>query len=177
MTTPDNIAITEKIESTPTPPLDTSNAGDGAPPQKRGRGRPRKDQSAEALQQKIDATKETKEPPKSKPKKAASERAEFNKDKLAGQIFGLHMMAAKFTGIELLAISSNEAVGLSEAIVGMAEQYEISINPKVAAGLQLLATAAMIYGPRYIQLRGMMAEAKRRAQSEEANGIPANSAG
>lgn len=155
------------------PRPDVTTAPASLKPEKRGRGRPSNAEKAarENAQAAINAASGRDEAAQktgaaSKAAKSKAEKVSINANKLAGQIQGLHIIAAKFTGIPILQLDDKEAFALAESIQNLAEQYEIKINPKVAAGLQLLGTAAMIYGPRYL----MMVEAAKayKAQQEAA---------
>lgn len=160
MTTPDNIEVTEKLNGAASDgaPGEKADIGE-APPQKRGRGRPPKNKDAASVQAQINATASKEAPKAAKAKKAASAAIELDAGKLGAQIQGLHIIIAKFTGMPFMMLSEKEAVALGESICGVASQYDLTINPKVAAGLQLALTGAMIYGPRAV----MFAEAKKQA--------------
>lgn len=72
---------------------------------------------------------------------------------LAKQLQGLHMIAATATGIPELAIAEPEAAALADAVAIMAKEYDLALNGKTGAAIQLAATAAMIYMPRFVAMK------------------------
>jgi hypothetical protein len=195
MTTPDNADMTARIEahakaaaqaSAPgaadIPPLNPPGQTADTAPQKRGRGRPPKNKDAASVQAQINASASKGEntAKKASAKKAAS-AAELDVTKLGGQIQGLHIIVAKVTGMPFMMLSEKESFALAESVVNVAEQYELTVNPKVAAGIQLALTAAMIYGPRAIAFtqakKQAINAAQMRAASGNADDVSANPAG
>jgi len=128
----------------------------GLPPQetiapvKRGRGRPPKGESTPGA-----APSNRKATTTAKKEKEAEQSAED----FAAQIMGFHLVAAKFIGPEI-AISEKESFALAKSIKELSAQYDLSINPKAAASLQLLATVAIIYGPRVVMIKTRIAKEK-----------------
>jgi hypothetical protein len=114
------------------PPADETPQEEIAPPGKRGRGRP-------------PGSGKTAEGPK---KRAGS--AKSDPDKLARQIVGGHMLAATFTGLPELVISTEEGRILADAMITMTEEYGLVISGKTAAAMQLLAAVGIVYAPRAI---------------------------
>lgn len=104
---------------------------------KRGRGRPPKTETV--------GSETVKKPVKRKP-------SANNVDNLSKQIEGLHIIAASMTGIKELIISSTESSMLASSIITVCDEYNLSIDGKTGAAMQLLATAAMIYAPRIISI-------------------------
>lgn len=136
------------------------------PPQRRGPGRPRKDASASAAPK-------TEKPgaPKSasaKPQKRGEKMTQEKLGLLGKQLVGLHIMAARMSGIPELEISPPEGDILANGIAAVAEEYGLSLDGKTGAALSLLGACAMIYAPRFI----MVQQRVRRAQSTvvDANG-------
>ena len=104
---------------------------------KRGRGRPPKTETVGS-----DTVKKT-----------VKRKASVNSvDNLSKQIEGLHIIAASMTGIKVLIISPNESSMLASSIITVCDEYNLSIDGKTGAAMQLLATAAMIYAPRIISI-------------------------
>lgn len=194
MTTPDNLDMSARIAAAaaaeaagkpaPTPGEKADippQAAADTPPQKRGRGRPPKNKDAASVQAQINASA-TKEAPKAaKAKKTAAAAVDLDANKLGGQLIGLHMIIAKLTGMPFMMLSEKEGYALAESVIGVAEQYDLTINPRVAAGLQLAATAAMIYGPRAIMFteakKAAINAARMRTQTGEATDVSSNQAG
>lgn len=76
------------------------------------------------------------------------------------QLVGVHLIAAQVTGLAELQINDSEGVALAQGIVLVAEQYDLSIDGKTGAALQLFFTAAMIYGPRILMVNAKMKASK-----------------
>lgn len=95
-------------------------------------------------------------------KSAASRKSYTQADMgaMAQQLQGLHMMAAATTGLGELQLSDKESIALAGAIVNISEQYDLSIDGKTGALIQLLGTAAMIYAPRFLSVNARIKAAK-----------------
>lgn len=90
--------------------------------------------------------------------KAPGKRAKVSYDKetialMGKQLVGLHLLAAMGTGIHEMQISEPEGYALAQGVVNVCEQYNLSIDGKTGAALQLAMTAGMIYGPRLLAVR------------------------
>ena len=75
-------------------------------------------------------------------------------------------MAAEVTHEPAWALTPAEAKNLAVSLAEIARQYSVSVNPKVAAGLQLAGVAAAIYLPRMLAIRAKREAAARNAQHE-----------
>ena len=139
---------------------------DNAPPVKRGRGRPPKNASAST--QKETVTGEA--PRRGRPPKSGSKKVYSADDiSLMGkQLVGLHIMIAQISGMPEMAIAEQEGALLAQSIVNVADQYDLAIDGKTGAALQLAMTAAMIYGPRALAIR---ARARAATQNVPENGV------
>ena len=138
-----------------TPPVDAQTSESSAPEpqqtQRRGPGRPRKDGQPPQSSAKRPTT-----PPKA-PKASSREEAKpIDEAQLAKQLVGVHVMLAMMTKCPELAISESEASQLSHALAQVAAQYDLVVNPKVVAGVQLFAVAAMIYAPRIPRIKASL---------------------
>ena len=131
-------------DETPTPPEE--NGADDAPP-KRRRGRPSK--NSEGLNEEKIEPGATKARPGPKKRKFGGESIEI----LAKQLEGIHQMAAMMMGEPIVILSTAEAVMLATAVVGIAEEYGVVLTGKMAATLQLLGVAGIIYVPRFIEIQ------------------------
>lgn len=102
-------------------------------------------------------------------KKAANRKSYTTADigAMAKQLVGLHQIGAMMTGIPEIQISEQEAAALSAAIVNISEQYDLAIDGKTGALIQILGTAAMIYVPR-ISLINARAKANKVARQQAA---------
>lgn len=142
---------------------------DNAPPVKRGRGRPRKDASA--------AAGPTKETPSGTPPKRGrppkSDKKVYSVDEIAlmgKQLVGLHIMVAQISGMGELAIGDQEGFLLAQSIVNVADQYDLAIDGKTGAALQLAMTAAMIYGPRALAIRARARQPNQQSTEVQGHG-------
>lgn len=146
---------------TPVAPIPTATV-------KRPPGRPRKD-GLPAGTRTAAAADKISPPPAATVKHTP---APIDIESLARQLQGLHLMAAEVTHEPAWILTPAEAKNLAVSLAEIARQYSVSVNPKVAAGLQLAGVAAAIYLPRMLAIR-----AKREtAQREAARSAPATSA-
>lgn len=123
------------------------------------RGRPPKDSLNE---ESIGDEKPRKKPgpkPGSKRKKSRTWDNEA-RQALARQLIGIHMLAVSATGLAELAISENEAVLLADAMANVAQEYDLALDGKTGATIQLIATGAMIYLPRIAMINQRMEKQK-----------------
>lgn len=125
------------------------------PPTRRARGRPPKN---------ADEKKTDKKTADSGPKKRKSTTKDDNA-KLAGQLVGIHLLVAQFTGIQEAVISDAEALMLAEAVNSVCDQYDLAIDGKTGAAIQLFAAASVVYAPRVFHYH-----ARQRAKSTVVEG-------
>ena len=128
----------------PADPNATPIPGDAAPPVKRGRP----------------------------PKKAMF--TDENIGDLAGQIQGLHMIAAEMTGVPIFALSEKESKMLAASVIKIAGEYNLAMSGKTGAMIQLIGVCAMIYVPRLIALKKMKAQATADLVGVENGSAPVN---
>jgi len=94
-----------------------------------------------------------------KPKRTYTKKAKPNGfsaeafNQLAKQIEGIHMLAGQLTGIPEFVLDAGDSQALALAVIGVCAQYDLAIDGKTGAALQLLGTAAIIYIPRYFAFR------------------------
>lgn len=136
------------------------------PPVKRGRGRPSNAEKKLIAEGVPHANASQAAPKPTRQKKGAKSGEEIAA--LGKQLAGIHQMAAMLTGMPELAIHEQEGVMLAGGILGVAEQYDLSIDGKTGAALQLLAAAAMVYGPRLMQINARMKQAKAQQATDVA---------
>lgn len=153
-----------QAQSTQAPATETSAAPESAPPERRRRGRPPKSETldAERIPGSSGASSTARPSRQKKPKSAADVGA------LAKQLAGLHVMASMMTGIPEVQISDAEATMLAGGIMGVADQYDLSIDGKTGAAIQLLAAAAMVYAPRILAIKAKAKAAKANAVTDVA---------
>lgn len=123
-----------------------------ANPVRRGRGRPPKNPGESGNAPK----KESVSGGSSKAKKAAKSGGGVTGE----QLMGIHQMLFVFTGQQFpeINLAAPEAQMLASSINEVCNQYDLSIDGKTGAFLQLAGTAAMIYAPRYLAIRVRMAQ-------------------
>jgi hypothetical protein len=64
-------------------------------------------------------------------------------------LYGLHEIAANFTHTPELELSEDEAKGLGEATVRVAQEYDMPMpDAKAMAWINLLKVVSVVYGPR-----------------------------
>lgn len=140
---------------------------DDAPPVRRRRGRPPK--NPDAL-----GNKET--PTGTAPKRgrpAKTDKKVYSVDEIAlmgKQLTGIHIMVAQIAQLPEMQISEQEGVLLAQSIINVADQYDLAIDGKTGAALQLAMTAAMIYGPRAMAIRSRAKQAQANNTVEAGNG-------
>lgn len=119
---------------------------------KRGRGRPPKNPPGETGPQKEDPSG-TSTTSTAKPRKAKG--GKIDTVNLAKQLVGLHELACMATGNQFpeLRIREDEAQMLAGGISSVCEHYDLSIDGKTGAFLNLFAAAAMVYAPRIMSIR------------------------
>lgn len=96
---------------------------------------------------------------------------------LAKQVQGLHQLAAIATGIPELAITAEESQMLGMSIANVAQEYDLALDGKTGALLQLAAACGMIYVPRFFELKKRVIEnqAKQKAALHVVGGTEATS--
>jgi hypothetical protein len=145
----------ETTVAPPAPPSDT-------PPKKR-RGRPPKNAASIGAEPVGDTGADV------RPSKAKTRRASYSStdvDAMGKQLVGIHLILVQLTGIPELQITGDEGKALAQSVVNIANQYDLEIDGKTGAAIQLFATAAMIYGPRAFHYRARMSQGR--------NGTPQN---
>lgn len=112
------------------------------------------------IRKKLEIPAEEIKPDDIKPKREYKKRAPkvdasgaIDAQALGRQIQGIHILAAQITGIEEIILSEGESTELAKSVLSVCAEYDLSIDGKTGAALQLLATAAMLYIPRYFRYR------------------------
>lgn len=72
---------------------------------------------------------------------------------LAKQIEGLHILGAQISGIPEIMLSSADSQALATSVLAVCSQYDLSIDGKTGALLQLLGTVSIIYVPRFFAFK------------------------
>lgn len=94
--------------------------------------------------------------PASKPTRN-KKKGSMDSSALGQQLVGVHQLAAMILGVQELQLSPDDGAALGKAIVAICEEYNLSIDGKTGAGLQLFGVAAMIYIPKYFMFRHRIA--------------------
>lgn len=113
-----------------------------------------------------------------KPRKASNTKRVTKDDlsSLAKQLVGLHQLGAMLSGIPEIAIAEPEGAALATGIIAVCEEYDLSINGKTGAALQLLGACAMVYTPRVFQFNSRMQKARAAAKAaQDANTVDVSS--
>lgn len=77
---------------------------------------------------------------------------------LATQIVGAHEVVGILTGLpEICAITQEQGDAMVEAVTNVLAQYKIKPNPKVAAWLSLAGVMGIVYVPKVIAVRQIIA--------------------
>lgn len=146
------------VETTP-----TENAEGITAPKRRGR--PPKNPPKDGDPSPVDPNAEA-------PKKRGRPSGKKHKVNLSGddisligkQVTGLHKLAAIATGIPELELSDQEGATLGQAIANVAQEYDLALDGKTGALLQLAAACGMIYVPRFLHLKKRVAQAQAKAE-------------
>jgi hypothetical protein len=104
--------------------------------------------------------------------KTAGQKTVLNRAALAGKLEGAHKFCAILTGIPLVEINASEADQMAGALCDVAQYYDLPVNGKTLAWIQLAATLGMIYGTRLYAYRGWKAAMIRAAMEADANREP-----
>lgn len=152
-----------------TPPGETPESS-GAPAAKK-RGRP--SNAEKAARASGTSTAETIErgstasaAPGRKPSKNSKRVTASDVGALAKQLVGLHQLGAMISGIPEVMISDADGALLATGIVAVCEEYDLSIDGKTGAALQLLGAMAIVYAPKAFKVSARMSAQKKAAQNE-----------
>ena len=150
------------------------NAPTDSPPEVSAKRRGRPPKSANGATNTLPETPVTGDsPPRVKRKRKAKP---IDAALLSKQIVGLHKVAATMTGLRELEISEFEAVMLAESLAAVSREYDVTLDGKVAATIQLAAAIGVIYVPRLVMIKKRAAQAKalRDGSADAASGAPEN---
>jgi hypothetical protein len=86
-------------------------------------------------------------------KKAAPSDQAIEPETLAKQLQGVHVMIAMMTQSPEMQLSEPESLELAKAVSGVCAEYNLSLNGKTGAMIQLLGAGAMIYLPRLVMIK------------------------
>lgn len=168
-------AVPETPTSAPAAPEASTQATSA--PEKRGRGRPRKDGAAAPVSP-SEASAASTGPGRPKGSGRKKGHIHFDGDSLATlakQVEGLHQLMALATGIPELQVRPEEAQMLGGAIAAVCEEYDLSLSGKTGALLQLAAAAAMVYAPRFAvvtqRVKQQQAAARQKAGLRVVGGV------
>ena len=140
------MAITDEYPEALNPELDLG-AGEPTPEQPKKRGRPRSSSSADGA-------------------KYGSKKPGLEVEALAKNLQAIHDLAALATGLPILSIEDKEAKSMATAVSNLAAQYDMVLDPRTVAWVNLLGVMASIYGPRFLMIK-MAASAANRQSAEQ----------
>jgi hypothetical protein len=174
--------LAEGAAGTPAEPVDNEpaplalNAAEDKP--KRGPGRPPKDQRSgtnaeDLLAQAVGGGEASSA---KKPGRPAGKTKGADPIALGNQLVGIHQLISMFTGTPEMQISPEEGKALGEAVVGVCNEYGLSVDGKAGAAIQLFAACAMIYAPRVMMIRMRYAQEALARQNEANANVPTYSA-
>jgi hypothetical protein len=86
---------------------------------------------------------------------------------LANQLIGIHKILATVTKQPAFEIGYEEAATLATALIGISEEYDVTISGKTSATIQLIAACSMVYLPRGLSIIEQRKEKKLHAQTVE----------
>lgn len=112
---------------------------------------------------------------KSRSKKSAKGGLDLNAEaraQLAKQVAGVHQLIGIAIGQpQLVAISEEQAVSLTNAAMDVMQHYDMSISPVAVAWANLAAVCATIYAPKFLMFSAMRKAAKQSQQSHQPDNI------
>ncbi len=154
------------VDSTVNKPEPSADSPPEISPKRRGRPPKNANGAAEPLTETSVTGADS--PPKVKRKRKAKP---IDAGLLAKQIVGLHKVAATMTGLRELEISEFEATMLAESLAAVSREYDVTLDGKLAATIQLAAAIGVIYVPRVVMIkkRATHERALQNAQVETAN--------
>lgn len=82
------------------------------------------------------------------------------------KVVGLHMLAAKLAGTDILVIDNHQARALTEAVLDVVQHYDLHVDPKLMAWINLGSIAAMIYTPKIMAITAQRVERKKRERAQ-----------
>lgn len=167
----DALAESDKAKNN-VPDAATEEVAQPEPVKRRGPGRPPKSEGPAPFET-IGEEKPKAAPAKRGPKPGSRNTKKNDPAELAKQIAGIHVMASLMTGIGELQLAEEEALNLARAVIGVSEQYNLAIDGKTGAAIQLIAACAMVYGPRALMIRRRLQHEKGQ-ENNGANVVPAN---
>ena len=165
------MAIFDVDKETPAKPVETATPVVDSPPEvsPKRRGRPPKSANGSAEGLPETPIGGTDSPPKVKRKRKAKP---IDAGLLAKQIVGLHKVAATMTGLHELEVSEFEAAMLAESLAAVSREYDVAIDGKLAATLQLAAALGVIYVPRIVMIKKRAIQAKESQAASESAPTP-----
>lgn len=102
---------------------------------------------------------------KSRAKKGTKSGLDLNAEaraQLAKQVAGVHQLIGIAIGQpQLVAISDDQAVSLTNAAMDVMQHYDMSISPVAVAWANLAAVCATIYAPKFLMFNAMRKQAQQ----------------
>lgn len=149
----------------------TPGPGGEAPAARRGRGRPfgSTTRKPPLTEQAVPAESAAAAPAgQSEPAPRRRRTKTIDKEALAKQLVSMHEMVARLTGIGLIQIQLQEGMSLAEALESVSREYDLALDGKSGAIIQLIFAAGCVYGPRVMLYQAMKKRAAQGGTAEEA---------
>lgn len=119
----------------------------------------------EAVQKEVDGKASKTRKPRTKSGGSTASKADA-KNLMAGQLVGAHKILAILAKDETWIIDDKESQALAVAIADVMAQYNIVVNPKVVAWVNLMSVCTAIYGPRAFISYSKHMDRKKREMDE-----------
>jgi len=84
----------------------------------------------------------------------------------------LHLGIANMTKFPDFALDDKESATLAQATANLMAEFDMSVDPKIAAVMGLVSTAGTIYIPRYYLYQQHVAATKRKKAAEKSSQVP-----
>lgn len=152
---PDATFVPPAEQTPPTSETTGDQNPDTAAPKKR-RGRPPKDPSK--IREGVGAG--TEKTAAKKNKYSMSDAAQ-----MAQQLQGVHVLVAMMGGMPEMQLTDKEALMLAQSVVNVCNQYDLEIDGKTGAFIQLIGSAGIVYLPRALAIRNRKIAERAAAQN------------
>ncbi len=149
------------------PEILASGEGSPASENKRGEGENSGGTQEQSTEESTNGTgqKRRGRPKGSKNRSATTEKTAIDLNGLEKLLYSIHAIAAVKIAPEL-ELSDKESSQLASAISAVSEHYDLTIDPKTQAWIQLIICVGIIYAPRAMRIR------ERVIKRDNANVVP-----
>lgn len=103
--------------------------------------------------------------------RAQKEKASLDLSGIAGALAGIHLGIAMITKQDHWKVEDSEAEAMAKSVIQVARHYpKVAGSQKIVDWSLLIGALGMVYVPRIMLTRELMAEKKEQARKERANG-------